>query len=68
MLVISYSDFFNNPSQYQDAAKTIGIKILPNKKLSSKIQKKLDALKAVAGIFPSDLDENQLHMERINNK
>ena len=43
MLVVSYADFFANPSRYKDEAENYGIKILPQKKqkkISRFIQKK----------------------------
>ena len=53
--------FFENPALYKEKAENYGIKILPRKKekkLSHKIQNKIDALNAVIGILPSDVDEN----------
>lgn len=69
MLVVSYSDFFANPSQYKEKAETFGLKILPKKKekkISSRIQKKLDALHAVIGILPEDIDEIKTKDERLS--
>ena len=67
MLVVSYADFFANPKQYQECASVSGIKILPEKKqkkVSHRIQKKLDALNAVVGIIPSSVDVDALLAER----
>ncbi|MBR1404240.1 MAG: hypothetical protein IJ558_08665 [Treponema sp.] len=68
MLVVSYADFFANPAQYKEKAETFGIKILPKKKekkISRRLQKKLDALHAVIGILPADIDENKIKEERL---
>ncbi len=69
MLVVSYADFFANPSRYKDEAENYGIKILPQKKqkkISRSIQKKMDALNAVIGILPADVDEKLAKAERLN--
>ncbi len=71
MLVVSYADFFANPAQYQKTASLTGIKILPEKKtkkISRRVQKKLDALNAVVGIIPSDIDIDALLEERRMSK
>lgn len=63
MFVVSASEFFSNPALYKEQAENYGLKILPQKKekkLSRKIQKKLDALNAVIGILPSDIDEKSI--------
>ena len=68
MFVVSYADFFSNPTLYKEKAENYGLKILPQKKIkkpSRRIQKKLDALEAVIGILPSDIDENQIKTERL---
>ncbi len=68
MIAVPYADFFANPAQYQEKAEHFGIKILPKKrekKISRRLQKKLDALHAVIGILPSDIDENALKEERL---
>lgn len=71
MLVISYADFFADPAQYKQAAATTGIKILPERKakkakrLPRRIQKKLDALDAVVGIIPEDIDVDAIKAERL---
>lgn len=68
MIVVSYSDFFSNPAYYKEQAENYGIKILPKKKekkISRSAQKKLDALHAVVGIFPSNIDENKEKQERF---
>jgi len=68
MIVVSYADFFSNPAVYKETAENYGLKILPRKKekkLSHGIQKKLDALNAVIGILPSDIDEENLKSERL---
>ncbi len=67
MLVVSYSDFFANPSQYKQIASVSGIKILPEKKLkknSCRTQKKLEHLNAVVGLFPQNADLDVLLEER----
>ncbi|MCR5124560.1 MAG: hypothetical protein K6B43_05130 [Treponema sp.] len=67
MLVVSYADFFANPAQYKESAAISGLKILPEKKqkkLSRKIQEKLDHLQSVVGIFPQDVDLDALLEER----
>ncbi len=67
MIAIPYNDFFENPAQYQKKAELFGIKILPkkkDKKISRRTQKKLDALNAVVGIIPSDVNVDQLLEER----
>ena len=69
MLVVSYSDFFANPTLYKDKAESFGLKILPKKKekkISRRIQKKLDALHAVIGIIPGDIDEVKMKEERLS--
>lgn len=68
MLVVSSADFFSNPTLYKEKAENYGIKILPLKKekrLSRRIQKKIDALNAVIGILPSDIDEKSIKAERL---
>lgn len=67
MIAIPYNDFFENPAQYQKKAELFGIKILPKKKEkknSRRAQKKLDALNAVVGIIPSDIDVDKTLEER----
>lgn len=67
MIAIPYNDFFENPAQYQKKAELFGIKILPkkkDKKISRRTQKKLDALNAVVGIIPSDVNVDQLLEKR----
>ena len=69
MLVVSYADFFANPALYKEKAENYGIKILPQKKgkkQSRRIKKKFDALNAVIGILPSDVDEKTAKFERLN--
>ena len=69
MFVVSFSDFYSDPSLYKEKAETSGIKILPQKKekrFSNKIQKKMEALEAVIGILPDNIDEKSLKMERLN--
>ena len=69
MLVISSVDFFANPALYKEKAENYGIKILPQKKekkISHRIQKKIDALNAVIGILPFDVDEKSVREERLN--
>lgn len=68
MIVVPYSEFYSNPALYKEKAETYGIKILPKKgekKVSRKIQKKLDALHAVVGILPSELDESLIKAEKL---
>lgn len=68
MFVVSAADFFENPALYKEKAENYGIKILPRKKekkLSHRIQNKIDALNAVIGILPSDVDENSAKAERL---
>ena len=67
MLVVSYADFFANPAQYRERAETSGIKILPKKrekKNSRRVRERLDALNAVVGIIPPDIDADALLEER----
>ena len=67
MIVVSYADFFANPSQYQTRAQSEGIKILPQKKekkLSRRQKKALEAFEAVKGILPADLDVEKIMEER----
>lgn len=70
MLVISYSDFYDNPVKYKDVALHSGIKILPQKKqkLSRRIQKKIDALNNVVGLIPSNIAADELLDERRMSK
>ena len=68
MFVVSYSDFFSNPTLYKEQAENYGLKILPQKKekkLSSRVQKKLNALNAVIGILPNTIDESKIKSERL---
>jgi len=63
MIAIPYNDFYENPAQYQKKAELFGIKILPKgkeKKNPRRIQKKLDALNAIVGIIPSDIDADKI--------
>lgn len=58
MIVVSSADFFSNPASYREKAENYGLKILPlrkEKKLSRKIQRKLDVLNSAIGILPSDI-------------
>jgi len=67
MLVVSYSDFFANPSLYKQEASVSGLKILPEKKqkkISRRLQEKLDALNSVVGLIPSDVNADALLEER----
>lgn len=69
MFVVSYADFFSNPSLYKEKAENYGLKILPQKKakkLSRGAQKKMSALNAVIGILPSDIDEKSIKSERLS--
>ncbi len=71
MLVVSYSDFFANPSRYKQEASVSGLKILPEKKrkkISRSLQKKLDALDAVVGLIPSEVNAEALMEERRMSK
>ena len=71
MIVIPYNDFFENPSLYQKKAELFGLKILPKKsekKVSKRTQKKLDALNAVVGIIPSNVNLDPLLAERRMSK
>ncbi len=67
MIVVSYTDFFEDPSKFKETASLYGIKVLPQKKekkLSRSVQKKLDALNAIAGIIPQNIDASELLKER----
>ena len=67
MLVVSYSDFFANPSRYKQEASISGLKILPEKKpkkISNRVQEKLDALNAVVGLIPSEVNADAMLEER----
>lgn len=69
MIVVSSADFFSNPASYRERAENFGLKILPQKKqknVSRAIQKKMDALNAVIGILPSNIDENIAKAERLS--
>lgn len=69
MIVVSANDFFSNPNLYKEKAENYGIKILPLKKekrLSRRLQKKIDAFNDVIGILPSDIDEKSIKAERLN--
>lgn len=71
MLVVTYADFFANPEQYKEEASVSGLKILPEKKqkkVSRRVQKKLDHLNAVIGLFPKDTDLDALLEERRMSK
>ncbi len=71
MLVVSYADFFANPAQYKNEAAVSGLKILPEKKqkkISRKVQEKLDALNAIVGIIPHEVDAEVLLEERRMSK
>lgn len=70
MFVVSYSDFFSNPTLYKEKAENYGLKILPQKKekkYSRRVQKKMAALNAVIGILPSDIDEEAIKTQRLSN-
>jgi len=64
MLVVSFSDFSANPSQYMEKAKSSGIKILPQKKeekLTKKQRNIVDILNSVKGIVQnSDVSDELL--------
>ncbi|MDY6398526.1 MAG: hypothetical protein SPL22_12455 [Treponema sp.] len=71
MLVVSYSDFFANPSQYKEKAETFGLKILPKKKekkISRKLQEKINHLNAVVGLVPPEINVDELLIERRMSK
>ena len=71
MIAVPYADFFANPAQYQEKAEHFGIKILPKKrekKISRRLQKKLDALNAVVGLIPPEVDVDALLEERRMSK
>ena len=71
MIIIPYNDFFENPSLYQKKVELFGLKILPKKsekKVSKRPQKKLDALNAVVGIIPSNVNLDSLLAERRMSK
>ena len=71
MLVVSYADFFANPSQYKEQAAVSGIKVLPKKRekvMSRAVQKKLHHLDAVVGLFPPDVDLDAMLEERRKSK
>lgn len=60
MIVVSYSDFFENPAKFKDTASRYGLKVLPQKKVSRRIQKKLDSLNAAVGLIPSETDTEKI--------
>lgn len=71
MIVVSYSDFFENPAKFKDTASRYGLKVLPQKKqkkVSRRIQKKLDSLNAVAGLIPSEIDAEKILAARKTEK
>ncbi|MBR4005429.1 MAG: hypothetical protein IKI90_06220 [Treponema sp.] len=71
MLVVSYSDFFANPSRYKQEASVSGLKILPEKKqkkISRSLQKKMDALDAVVGLISPEVNAEALLEERRMSK
>jgi len=71
MIVVSYSDFFANPAKFKESASRYGLKVLPQKKqkkVSSRIQKKLDSLNAVAGLIPSEIDAEKILRVRKTEK
>lgn len=71
MIVVSYSDFFANPAKFKDTASRYGLKVLPQekqKKISRRIQKKLDSLNAAAGLIPSKIDAEKILTARKTEK
>ena len=71
MLEVSYSDFFANTSQYKEKAETFGLKILPKKKekkISRKLQEKINHLNAVVGLVPPEINVDELLIERRMSK
>lgn len=67
MVVVSYSDFFENPSKFKECASRFGIKILPQKKqkkISYRVQKKLNSLNAIAGMIPTEINAEELLQKR----
>lgn len=71
MIVVSYSDFFENPAKFKDTASRYGLKVLPQekqKKISRRIQKKLDSLNAAAGLIPSEIDAEKILAARKTEK
>lgn len=71
MIVVSYSDFFANPAKFKDSASRYGLKVLPQekqKKISRRIQKKLDSLNAVAGLIPNEIDAEKILAARKTEK
>ena len=71
MIVVSYSDFFANPAKFKDSASRYGLKVLPQKKqkkVSRRIQKKLDSLDAAVGLIPSEIDAEKILTARKTEK
>jgi len=71
MITIPYNDFFADPAQYKEKAALFGIKILPKKrekKVSRRIQKKLEHLEAVVGLILQGVDIDALLEERRMSK
>lgn len=71
MIVVSYSDFFANPAKFKDSASRYGLKVLPQekqKKISRRIQKKLDSLNAAAGLIPNEIDAEKILAARKTEK
>lgn len=71
MIVVSYSDFFENPAKFKDTASRYGLKVLPQKKqkkVSRRIQKKLDSLNAAIGLIPSEIDSEKILLSRKTEK
>ncbi len=59
MVVVKYSEFFENMNKYLSAASSCGLKILPQKKERAKSKSHLRfmrAIEAASGVLPSELD------------
>lgn len=68
MIVVSYADFSADMNKYLSEASTYGLKILPEKKdrkQSSKHNRFVQAIDAVSGIIPSDVDVDKTKTEAI---
>lgn len=65
MLVVSYSDFSANMNKYLSTASVSGLKILPQKKKSSRQLKFIQAIEAASGILSPSVDIEKEKTEAI---
>lgn len=67
MIIVNYADFMSDTAKYIKEAKVQGIKIKPErqKKFSRRQQRNFNALHAVRGLVPADIDFDAVKTEEL---